>query len=92
MTTNGDGNIRLWALPAGEPIGIPLSGGTTGGWGTFFPNGKEIVAVFGSGTGILWNVDPARWNTEACRIAHHNLTRAEWRAYLPDRPYAKACP
>ena len=92
MTTNGDGNIRLWALPAGEPIGTPLSGGTTGGWGTFFPNGKELVAVFGSGTGVLWNVDPTRWNTEACRIAHRNLTRAEWRAYLPDRPYAKTCP
>lgn len=91
-TTNGNGSIRLWSLPSGEPIGAPLSVPGTDGWGTFFPNGKQIVAVFGTGAGVVWNVDPARWSAEACRIADRNLTRAEWRAYLPNRPYAKTCP
>jgi WD40 repeat protein/DNA-binding SARP family transcriptional activator len=92
LTIGADGSIRLWALPTDEPIGTPLSGATTSGSGTFFPNGKEIVAVFGSGTGVLWNVDPTRWGTQACRIAGHNLTRAEWRNALPNRAYNKVCP
>ena len=92
MTTNGDGNIRLWDLPSDEPIGTPLPGASTGGSGTFFPNGKEVVAVFKNGTGVLWNVDPTGWNTQACKIANRNLTRAEWHAYLRNRHYSKTCP
>jgi WD40 repeat protein/DNA-binding SARP family transcriptional activator/energy-coupling factor transporter ATP-binding protein EcfA2 len=92
MTTNGDGSIRLWDLPTDEPIGPPLLGATTDGWGTFFPDGKEIVAVFSSGTGVIWNVDPTRWSAQACQIANRNLTRAEWHAYLPNQPYSKTCP
>jgi WD40 repeat protein/DNA-binding SARP family transcriptional activator/energy-coupling factor transporter ATP-binding protein EcfA2 len=92
MTTDDDGSIRLWDIPTGEPIGAPLPGSTINGWGTFFPNGKQLVAVFASGTGVVWNVDPARWSAEACRIADRDLTRAEWRAYLPNRSYSKTCP
>jgi WD40 repeat protein len=92
MTTNADGSVQLWALPTGEPIGSPIPGAAVGGWGTFFPNGKHIIAVFGTGTGDVWNVDPTRWNAQACQIANRNLTRAEWHAYLPDRPYSKTCP
>jgi WD40 repeat protein len=92
LTIGADGSIRLWALPTDEPIGTSLPGATTSGSGAFFPNGKEIVAVFGSGTGVLWNVDPTRWGTQACRIAGRNLTRAEWRSVLPNRAYNKVCP
>jgi WD40 repeat protein/DNA-binding SARP family transcriptional activator len=92
MTTNNDGTIQLWALPTDEPIGAPLPGANTGGWGTFFPNGKAVVATFGSGTGVVWNVDPTRWSAQACRIAGRNLTRAEWRTHLPNQPYSKTCP
>jgi len=92
MTISEDGTIRLWALPTDEPIGGPIPGGTTGGRGTFFPDGKDVVAVFGSGTGVVWNVDPTRWSAQACRIANRNFTRAEWRAYLPGRAYSRTCP
>jgi WD40 repeat protein len=92
MTINADGSIRLWDLPSGEPLGAPLPGSTTAGSGTFFPNGKQIVAVFGSGTGVVWKVDPTSWRAEACRIANGNLTRAEWHSYLANRPYSKTCP
>jgi hypothetical protein len=92
MTTRDDGSVQLWALPSGEPIGSPIPGAAFGGWGTFFPDGNEVVAVFSSGTGVVWNVDPASWSARACQIANRNLTRAEWRAYLPNRPYRKTCP
>src|SRR5262249_11176519 len=82
-TPRGDGGVQLWALPTDEPIGSPISGAAVGGWGTFFPDGKQIVAAFGSGTGDVWNVDPTRWSAQACQMANRNLTRAEWRAYLP---------
>ena len=39
----------------------------------------------------LWNTDPASWVRIACSIAGRNLTEAEWRQYLPDRPYSRTC-
>jgi WD40 repeat protein/DNA-binding SARP family transcriptional activator len=92
MTISSDGGIRLWDLTNDKLIGSPLPGGTGDGWGTFSPSGKEIVAVFHNGTGVLWNVDPAAWSTRACQIANRNLTRAEWRDVLPNLPYRKVCP
>ncbi|MFP4436001.1 MAG: hypothetical protein ACLFVO_02035 [Chloroflexaceae bacterium] len=32
------------------------------------------------------------WKSRACRIANRNLTAAEWRRYLGDRPYEQTCP
>ena len=31
-------------------------------------------------------------NAHACHIAHRNLTRAEWRDFLPQRSYRDVCP
>jgi WD40 repeat protein len=91
MTTSTDGKLRLWDLGSGKLIGAPLPGSTTGGWGTFFPDGKHVIAMFGDGTGVVWNVDPAVWEEQACRVAHRDLTRAEWRDFLPQRRYRAAC-
>ena len=38
MTTSSDGNIRLWDLTDDKLIGVPLSGGSGFGWGTFYPD------------------------------------------------------
>lgn len=43
-------------------------------------------------TPLVWTVDPAAWTRLACTIAGRNLTAAEWRQYLPDRPYRATCP
>ena len=91
ITTSSDGKFRLWDLASGKLVGAPLLGADTGGWGTFFPDGKKVVAVFNSGTGIVWNVDPAAWKAQACRAAHRNLTRTEWRDFLPQRGYRAVC-
>jgi len=93
MTTSGDGKFRLLDLATGKLVGAPLPGSDAApGWGTYFPNGKQIVAAFWDGTGIVWNVDPAAWREQACRIANRNLTRSEWREFLPERSYRKVCP
>jgi WD40 repeat protein/DNA-binding SARP family transcriptional activator len=91
-TSTGDGKFRLIDITTGKLIGEPLPGADIGGWGTFSPNGKEIIATFWSGLGVAWNVDPAAWQRQACRIANRNLTRAEWRDFLPQRSYRAVCP
>ena len=91
VTTSSDGKFRLWDLASGKLVGAPLPGAETGGWGTFFPNGKQVIAVFGDGTGVIWNVDPTSWEAQACRVAHRNLTPAEWRDFLPHNSYRHVC-
>jgi len=91
LMTSTDGGTRLWDLPTEKPIGAPLPG-SFGGRGTFFPNGHRLIAVTGSGTGIIWNVDPASWSRWACRIARRNLSLAEWHNFLPTVAYRKVCP
>jgi WD40 repeat protein/DNA-binding SARP family transcriptional activator len=91
MTTSTDGKIRLWDLATEKPIGAPLPGADSGGWGTFFPDGRRLISVFPSGTGTIWNVDPASWTAWACRIPRRNLSRTEWHDFLPDLPYRKVC-
>jgi WD40 repeat protein len=92
VTTSGDGKLRLWDVASGRLLGSPLPGADTGGWGDSFPDGKHAISVFYDGTGVIWNVDPAAWKDNACRIAHRNLTRAEWHDLLPQRAYRAVCP
>ncbi len=92
LTTSTDGKLRLWDLSSGKLIGAPLPGADAGGWGTFFPDGTRVIAVFPSGTGVIWNVDPRAWRSQACRVAHRNLSRAEWRDLVPERSYGVVCP
>jgi WD40 repeat protein/DNA-binding SARP family transcriptional activator len=90
-STSPDGKIRLWDLASGKLIGSPLPGGDGSGWGTFFPDGKHVISTFADGTGVIWNVDPAAWAAQACTVAHRNLTRAEWRDFLPQRSFRAVC-
>ena len=46
MTTSTDGQFRLWDLASGKLVGSPLPGADVGGWGTFFPDGKHVIAIF----------------------------------------------
>jgi WD40 repeat protein/DNA-binding SARP family transcriptional activator len=92
MTTGTDGSIRLWDLATDKLIGVPLPGADLGGRGAFLAGGKKLTAVFGSGTGVIWNVDPASWSTRACDLVRRNLSRAEWRSFVPNLPYRKVCP
>jgi WD40 repeat protein/DNA-binding SARP family transcriptional activator len=92
VSSSSDGKLRLWDVATRRLIGAPLPGATTGGTTAFFPDGKHVLGVFGSGVGVVWNVEPDAWNAAACRIAHRDLTRTEWNDYLPDRRYRHACP
>jgi len=92
VTLSDDGKLRLWDVATRKLIGAPLPVSNTGGSVHFFPDGKHVLGVFGSGAGIVWSVDPADWAAKACNIAHRNLTRAEWAEFLGHRRYANTCP
>lgn len=91
LTTSTDGKLRLWDFASRKLVGAALPGVDGAGWGTFFPDGKRVVAAFDSGYAIVWEIEPAAWATHACRVAGRNLTRAEWRDFLPERPYRPVC-
>ena len=92
VTVSGDGKLRLWDLPSGRLVGSPLPGAATGGWGTSFADGRRTIAAFGDGTGVIWNIDPAAWKEQACRVANRNLAPVEWHDFLPQRSYRQVCP
>jgi WD40 repeat protein/DNA-binding SARP family transcriptional activator len=92
VTLSDDGRLRLWDVATRKLIGAPLPASNTGGSVHFFPDGKHVLGVFRSGTGIVWNVDPAAWAAKACSIAHRNLTPDEWTEFLGRRRYRDVCP
>ena len=55
------------------------------------PDGTRLLTGTGNGTTAIWDLDTRHWEDRACRIAGRNLTRAEWREYLPDQPYRRTC-
>jgi hypothetical protein len=56
----------------------------------FDPGGSDLVAFYGDGTGLVWDVDPDRWKQRACTVAGGALTRDEWDELLPGRRYEPA--
>jgi len=92
VTLSDDGKLRLWDVATSKLIGAALPASNVGGSVHFFPDGKHVLGVFGSGTGIVWSVDPAAWAAKACSIAHRNLTPGEWTEFLGHRRYRNVCP
>ena len=92
VTASDDGKLRLWDVKTRKLIGVPLSAPPGIGSASFFPDGKHVVGVSGTGTGVVWTVDPAAWRARACLVANRNLTPDEWRRFLPERSYRTVCP
>ena len=56
----------------------------------FAPDGHLVLNLLSSL--VEWPMDVGAWERFACQAAGRNLTRAEWSALLPDRPYLSVCP
>jgi hypothetical protein len=56
-------------------------------------SGQGIAIQLTQGRAHLRNADPDTWPMAACEAAGRNLTRAEWKMYLPQGlEYAPSCP
>ena len=95
-TSSVFGRTRLWDPPTGlgygdelvgsprpaslvSPIDLPFLGLRN----AFSPDGTLLATTGVDGRAMVWEVDPKVWRQRACKIAGRNLTREQWRLYLP---------
>jgi WD40 repeat protein/DNA-binding SARP family transcriptional activator len=91
-TGSADGTISLYDLPTQQPAGARLPGVPNRGViPQFTPDGSYLFAITDVGRAYRWDVRPSSWARDACAVAGRTLTRTEWQAALPGRPYAPAC-
>jgi DNA-binding SARP family transcriptional activator/class 3 adenylate cyclase/WD40 repeat protein len=87
--------VDIWDVATLQPVGEPI---TVRGDAILaeadLPGGSRLLTSTSVATGsdMVWDLDPSHWAVLACSIAGRNLTQAEWRQYLSDRPYQRTCP
>jgi DNA-binding SARP family transcriptional activator/WD40 repeat protein len=93
LVAAGDGWVNMWDVATGSVLGrsFPGPGAKDGLAASFAPDGRRLFILSDTGEAWVWDVDTTSWEARACRIAGRPLTQAEWRLYLPDRPYEPAC-
>jgi WD40 repeat protein/DNA-binding SARP family transcriptional activator len=91
-TGGADGLLKLWNSSSPQQFGSTFPG-NPGRWATtaFTPDGRNLLVVYDDGTGYLWPASVGAWEQHACAVAGRNLTRDEWRRFVPGHGYAKAC-
>ncbi|QKG18772.1 serine/threonine-protein kinase [Actinomadura verrucosospora] len=89
--SDADGEIKLWDLRTRTALGIPLTGHRRTVLAmAFTPGGQSLVSVDSTGGFRTFTVAPARLRAELCATTGA-LTKAEWKANIPDVPYQKTC-
>lgn len=93
-TGNG---LRLWDAATRRPLGLTVT--TRGGLAdvSFGADGRRLASIDDYGgvvvwDPVLWSADPSDVTERLCSIASRNLTHAEWRQFLPEKPYHSTCP
>jgi WD40 repeat protein/transcriptional regulator with XRE-family HTH domain len=92
---NSDGSVWLWNLtsPASPHLIATLTGPTGQVYSVAFsPTGDTLAATDSAGEVWLWDTRAGAAIAGICRMAGQQLSKAEWQAYIPGRPYARPCP
>jgi class 3 adenylate cyclase/DNA-binding SARP family transcriptional activator/WD40 repeat protein/energy-coupling factor transporter ATP-binding protein EcfA2 len=89
MVVGTDGTVRIADMATRTFIGDPIDLGRT--IDTINPtsltgtainyNGNQVALATPHGV-VIWDLDPARLISAACRFAGRNLTEAEWQAHI----------
>ena len=84
-------HLSQWDGRTGRYLGtvtVPADGDAD-----FSDDGRRLLFAGEDGSVLTWDLDPRSWTAAACRLAGRDrLTEAEWRTYLPSRPFARICP
>jgi WD40 repeat protein len=92
VTAAADGTVVLWDVDTQTQIGAPLRlAPNTFASAALSPDGSRLYAISTRGEGISFNMSPEAWKRHACLVAGRELTPAEWKAALPERPYEPVC-
>jgi WD40 repeat protein/class 3 adenylate cyclase len=86
-----DGTVRLFDTDTLEQVGANILADDNQAASTDVLPGDEMLVLSNTGHEWRWDLDPVRWARQACTVANRNLTRAEWRAFLPGWDYAPSC-
>lgn len=93
--TDGSDTLRLFDVATRREIGSPFqlaaSQQSTNPYAAFTPDGKQVIVSDDTGRTWVVPVTLKAWEAAACRIANRNLTHAEWKDFLPGRPYRRFC-
>jgi WD40 repeat protein len=97
-----DREARVWDLERRKPLGTILRGA---GGDVSLLDGVDVAFTRDGGmllhtaaTGAVsfvpdfWSERRPALRAHVCHVIGHNLTRAEWRDYLPGEPYRGTCP
>ncbi|MET9966992.1 hypothetical protein ABZZ80_14015 [Streptomyces sp. NPDC006356] len=88
----GSGTLQLWDVPTQQPLGGPLP--TAGAEIVSVAFSADSSTVYAAGLHVplqRYVVDPERVAEQVCDRVGGQLTRAQWRAYVPDAGYRRVC-
>jgi WD40 repeat protein/CHASE3 domain sensor protein len=92
-TSVGDHTLRVWRMDNGLTFGGPVSIGVDETSAPAWVDNTRIAAPHSTTGVMLYDIDAERLGTNACELAHRNLTQDEWQQYLPKgEPYRRTCP
>uniref|UniRef100_UPI000A797F95 WD40 repeat domain-containing protein n=1 Tax=Streptomyces torulosus TaxID=68276 RepID=UPI000A797F95 len=95
LAVGGDtGTLQLWDTATQQPLGPPLP--TPGESIDTLAFSPDSTLLYAGGRHVplqRYVVDPDRAVSLVCsRTGNTDLTRAQWRTYVPERPYRRVCP
>ena len=89
-----DGTVWMWRVtdPARPTLVAALTGPAHAVYSVAFaPSGARLAAGSADGTVRLWDTQARAASAGVCASAGQQLTRTEWRIFLPGRRYDPPC-
>ena len=86
-----DGVTHLVDVATWRSIGPPLPATALALATSAFAGNDRLFTFDTAGKGVIWPLSTDALTGHACAIADRNLTREEWREFLPGRAYQPVC-
>jgi len=96
-TADAAGNLQLWDLATFQKVGPAIAVGSPLLGLAFFPDRSWLATSDNAGTitlwpSLLWSTNLKAFAADLCPRVASNLSLAQWRQYVPGRPYQTICP